>query len=78
VFGGEEGDVSRVDWIKYRGFVDVVHGGPPCQPFSSAGRQNGHNDERNLFPEFVRAVRAIKPQAFVAENVRALGHSVVF
>jgi len=75
VFGGEEGDVSRVDWKKYRGCVDVVHGGPPCQPFSSAGRQNGHNDERNLFPEFVRAVRTIKPQAFVAENVRALGLS---
>ena len=73
VLGGEEGDVSKVDWKKYKGCVDVLHGGPPCQPFSSAGRQNGHRDERNLFPEFVRAVRTIKPRAFVAENVRALG-----
>jgi len=73
VFGGEKGDVTTVDWKEYRGLIDVVHGGPPCQPFSSAGRQNGQRDERNLFPEFVRAVRTIKPRAFVAENVRALG-----
>jgi DNA (cytosine-5)-methyltransferase 1 len=73
VFDGKEGDVTGVDWKRFRGTVDVIHGGPPCQPFSSAGRQNGHRDERNLFPEFVRAIRLVKPQAFVAENVRALG-----
>jgi DNA (cytosine-5)-methyltransferase 1 len=70
VKSGEEGDVTRVDWRNVK--VDVIHAGPPCQPFSSAGRQLGHEDERNLFPEFIRAVREIKPLAFVAENVRAL------
>lgn len=72
VFGGSDGDVRHVDWKKYRGLVDVVHGGPPCQPFSSSGRQLGSEDVRDMFPEFVRAVREIEPLAFVAENVPAL------
>jgi DNA (cytosine-5)-methyltransferase 1 len=70
VKSGIQGDVTRVDWSNLK--VDVIHAGPPCQPFSSAGRQRGHEDERNLFPEFIRAVRQVKPLAFVAENVRAL------
>jgi DNA (cytosine-5)-methyltransferase 1 len=72
VFGGEDGDVRSVDWTVYRGEVDVLHGGPPCQPFSMAGRQRGELDDRNMWPEFVRAVKEIKPAAFVAENVPAL------
>ncbi len=70
VKSGDNGDVTKVDWRSLK--VDVIHAGPPCQPFSSAGRQLGHEDGRNLFPEFVRAVREIRPLAFVAENVRAL------
>lgn len=70
VKSGNEGDVAKVDWRTVK--VDVIHAGPPCQPFSSAGRQLGHEDGRNLFPEFIRAVREVKPLAFVAENVRAL------
>jgi DNA (cytosine-5)-methyltransferase 1 len=70
VRSGDEGDVTTVDWQRAK--VDVIHAGPPCQPFSSAGRQMGTADGRNLFPEFVRAVREVKPLAFVAENVRAL------
>lgn len=73
VFGGADGDVTRVAWRKkWRGAVDVLHGGPPCQPFSSAGRQRGEFDPRDMFPEFVRAVVELSPQAFVAENVPAL------
>lgn len=72
VRSGGEGDVRGVDWSAYRGGVDVVHGGPPCQPFSTAGRQRGRDDERNMLPEFVRAVLAMEPSAFVAENVPAL------
>lgn len=72
VYSGDAGDVTGADWTKYRGVVDVVHGGPPCQPFSAAGRQRGHEDERNLFPAFIKAVKEIRPRAFVAENVRAL------
>lgn len=72
VCGGEDGDVCQVDWRPYRGHVAVLHGGPPCQPFSAAGRQRGSHDARDMFPEFVRAVRESKPDAFVAENVPAL------
>jgi DNA (cytosine-5)-methyltransferase 1 len=72
VYGGEDGDVRGVNWSKYRGKIDVLHGGPPCQPFSNAGRQNGASDVRDMIPEFVRAVKAIRPRAFVCENVSGL------
>jgi DNA (cytosine-5)-methyltransferase 1 len=76
VFGGADGDVTNVAWRKkWRGKVDVIHGGPPCQPFSSAGRQRGELDPRDMFPEFVRAVLELSPAAFVAENVPALQSS---
>ncbi len=69
---GTEGDVRDVNWREYRDQADVIHGGPPCQPFSTAGRQRGQQDERNMLPEFVRAVREVRPLAFIAENVPAL------
>lgn len=70
IFSGTEfGDVTKVDWTPYVGKVDIIHGGPPCQPFSIAGSQKGENDERNMWGEFNRAVNSIKPKAFVAENV---------
>ena len=72
VFAGVAGDVTKVDWRQYRGLVDVIQGGPPCQPFSVAGHQKGKEDNRDMFPEFVRAVLEIEPIAFVAENVTAL------
>ncbi len=67
--GPEDGDVTKIDWSKYQGKVDIVHGGPPCQPFSIAGAQKGINDKRNMWGEFSRAVNIIKPIAFIAENV---------
>ena len=73
VFGGpDEGDVTNVQWEKYKGKIDLIHGGPPCQPFSIAGEQKGLNDERNMWGEFNRAVNTVKPKAFVAENVLGL------
>ena len=72
VYGGEAGDVTRVDWRAWRDDVDIVHGGPPCQPFSNAGRQLGRDDSRDMWPAFVACVRATRPAAFVAENVPAL------
>ncbi len=72
VKSGEGGDVTQVDWTRFGSRVDIIHAGPPCQPFSSAGRQLGAADHRNLFPEFIRAVKGLAPLAFVAENVRAL------
>lgn len=72
VYGGSDGDVCHVNWRQYRGGVDVLHGGPPCQPFSHAGYQSGANDVRDMFPELVRAVQAVEPRVFVAENVPGL------
>lgn len=72
VFSGEEGDVTNINWSQYKGEIDVVHGGPPCQPFSTAGKQRGKKDARDMFPEFVRCVKEIQPKAFVAENVSGL------
>jgi DNA (cytosine-5)-methyltransferase 1 len=67
--GPDEGDVRKIDWGIYTGKIDIVHGGPPCQPFSIAGSQKGEDDERNMWGEFSRAVNTIRPQVFVAENV---------
>ena len=72
IFSGEKGDVKKVDWRSYRSSVDIIHGGPPCQPFSIAGRQKGKEDNRDMFPEFIRAVLEIEPIIFVAENVTVL------
>lgn len=65
------GDIRHVDWGRWRG-VDVIAGGPPCQPFSVAGPQMGSNDIRDMVPEFIRAVREVRPRAFVMENVAGL------
>ncbi|MGO3649984.1 DNA cytosine methyltransferase [Agrococcus casei] len=75
VFGGDAGDVQNVDWRPYRGNVGVIHGGPPCQPFSNAGKRRGALDPRDMWPEFVRSVLTVRPEAFVAENVAALASS---
>lgn len=72
VFSGKDGDVNRVDWSDFMGSVDVVHGGPPCQPFSIAGHRNGGTDDRDMWPAFIAAVLRLKPEAFVAENVPGL------
>jgi DNA (cytosine-5)-methyltransferase 1 len=72
VYSGEEdGDVTRAKFSQFRG-VDVVHGGPPCQPFSIAGKQAGAQDPRNMWGEFVRCVKAVRPRVFIAENVVGL------
>ncbi len=52
--------------------VDVVAGGPPCQPFSLGGVAKGHEDERNMFPELFAVVRETRPKAVLCENVRGL------
>ena len=52
--------------------IDLVSGGPPCQPFSLGGKHRGHADTRNLFPDLVRAVRVLRPRAVIVENVKGL------
>lgn len=66
--GSKDGDVREAVFTSFRG-VDVVHGGPPCQPFSTAGKQGGADDPRNMWPDFVRCVLQTRPRAFIAENV---------
>lgn len=66
--GESAGDVRAAAFTPFRG-VDVVHGGPPCQPFSTAGKQAGADDPRNMWPDFVRCVLQTRPRAFIAENV---------
>lgn len=67
-----ECDVRDFDYGDIWGDVMVVSGGPPCQPFSLGGKHRGHLDERDMFPEAVRAVRDLHPQAFIFENVKGL------
>lgn len=66
------GDVHKVDYSGIAGDIDLVAGGPPCQPFSIGGRHLGPEDDRNLWPEAIRAVRELRPKAFIFENVRGL------
>ena len=65
-------DVRDVDFGALSGALDLVSGGPPCQPFSVGGKHRGHRDERDMFPEAMRAVRELRPRAFLFENVRGL------
>ncbi|MGZ7445057.1 DNA cytosine methyltransferase [Paenibacillus sp. TH7-28] len=67
-----EGDVRNLNYADFGQDLDLVAGGPPCQPFSLGGRHQAWNDERDMFPEAIRAVREIRPRAFLFENVRGL------
>ena len=65
-------DVREVSFDQFPSDIALVSGGPPCQPFSLGGKHRGHADARNLFPEIVRAVRALRPRAVIIENVKGL------
>ena len=67
-------DVREMTFELWRGEVDLVAGGPPCQPFSVAGLQRAAVDPRDCVPEFVRAVASIAPEAFLMENVANLAN----
>jgi DNA (cytosine-5)-methyltransferase 1 len=64
-------DVKDVDYANVSD-VDLVAGGPPCQPFSIGGKHKGPSDRRNMWDEAIRAVRELRPKAFLFENVRGL------
>lgn len=64
-----EGDVREFSGKSYKG-IDLLAGGVPCPPFSVAGKQLGSEDERDLFPEAMRLVDEIRPNAVMLENVR--------
>ena len=63
------GDVTKMNWKKYRGKVDLVVGGSPCQSFSTAGKREGLQGESGLMYEYIRAVREVRPRWFLWENV---------
>lgn len=62
-------DIRVLNGSDYLG-VDLFAGGVPCPPFSIAGQQKGHNDERDLFPDALRLIQQIRPKAVLIENVR--------
>lgn len=68
-----EADVNLIPWRRWLDDVEVVVGGPPCQPWSTGGKRLGQDDPRDGWPAYLRALREIRPAAFVAENVAGLG-----
>ncbi len=67
-----ETDTRELDYAEWTGSVSVLSAGAPCQPFSQGGKRRGEEDERNMFPEVFRAVRAMRPEAIIIENVKGL------
>ena len=65
-------DVRLVRYSDIGADIKFVTGGPPCQPFSLGGKHQAHADTRDMFPEAVRAVRELRPQGFIFENVKGL------
>jgi DNA (cytosine-5)-methyltransferase 1 len=52
--------------------IDLVAGGPPCQPFSLGGKHQADRDKRDMFPTAIHAIKSLKPKAFIFENVKGL------
>jgi DNA (cytosine-5)-methyltransferase 1 len=65
-------DITKSDFKKYANQIDILTGGFPCQPYSSAGKRLGKEDERHLWPEMLRVIREVAPRYVVGENVRGL------
>lgn len=66
-----ETDVRKFDFQQFSG-IDLIAGGPPCQPFSLGGKAKGFDDERDMFPYAISAIRQLAPKAFIFENVKGL------
>ena len=65
-------DITKTDFSIHRGTIDILTGGFPCQPYSSAGKRLGKEDERHLWPHMLRVISEVKPTYVVGENVRGL------
>lgn len=66
------GDVREIEYSRIARNIALVAGGPPCQPFSLGGKHRAYHDQRDMFPEAVRAVRELQPKCFLFENVKGL------
>ena len=65
-------DITKTDFTEWRGRIDILTGGFPCQPFSVAGKRKGAEDNRYLWDEMLRAIRQIQPTWVVGENVAGI------
>ena len=64
-------DIRKFNYRTYSG-IDILAGGPPCQPFSLGGKHKGNKDKRDMFPHAIRGIRELAPKAFIFENVKGL------
>ena len=74
-------DITKTDFSIHKGNIDILTGGFPCQPYSTAGLRKGKSDDRHLFPQMLRAIKEIQPRWVIGENVRGLvswGRGLVF
>lgn len=67
-----QGDIKKFDFRVVDEEIDLLSGGPPCQPFSLGGKHRADQDDRDLFPATVDALRQLRPRAFIIENVKGL------
>ena len=70
-----ERDVRDVNWSELPQNIELLAGGPPCQPFSMGGKHRAHDDKRDMFPAAVQVVRKLRPKTFIVENVKGLTRS---
>jgi len=67
-----QGDVRTFDLSMFPEGIDLIAGGPPCQPFSMGGKHRAYNDNRDMFPATINIIKQLKPRAFIIENVKGL------
>lgn len=69
-------DITNTDFSEWRGRIDVLTGGFPCQPFSYAGKRKGSQDDRYLWPYMLKCIEQVRPTWFIGENVGGIGTMV--
>ena len=65
-------DITKTDFLQYRGQIDILTGGFPCQPFSYAGKRGGQEDDRYLWNEMLKVIDQVRPMWVIGENVNGI------